>query len=718
MTTDGPCTTPNCTGSPDGDGYCDSCGKRFRQETVSTPAGSPSTGNASGRTSLTGSRGTLVTGSARAGGMRRRSRSTRTSPALTSLGAGLTEVPPVPPARPIPLRDPVVREEGRYCALGHPVGRSRGGRPALQAGFCPTCRQQFDFQPKLQPGDIIGGQYEVAGCLAHGGLGWVYLAADKAVDNRHVVLKGLLNSGDPAAMAVAVAEKRFLAEIDHPNIVDIHNFVTHKGAGYIVMEYVGGRSLKELLEDRRQTAGGHPNPMPVDQAISYVRAILPAFRHLHGRALLYCDFKPENLIQVGDQVKLIDLGAVRRIDDRTTDIYGTVGFQAPEIADEGPSVPSDLYTIGRTLAVLTLDFRGYSSRFEFSIPDPKDHPVLARFDSFHRFLLKATAHHPDDRFQSTEEMDDQLLGVLREVVALQSGRAQPAPSVVFAQALDDHPLPPLAIDAGDAAAAFLTNVTSDAPQEVLREIDDAIASGHVVETVEVELHRAKALIDIGDHDAAARVLDKVEGDDPWEWRADWLRGVSAYATGDTPVAVTAFDRCWSEVPGELAPKLASALAFEQAGEREVAAALFELVVSTDVTYVAAARGLARCWAEVDDVDGELAAYDRIPSTHVAYPAAQLVGVQSLIRAGRYSEAAARLHRLEVDAYRRAELEVALAEAALRSGVEIAGRGSLEERRLRADLEAALRTLAGLTADGRRRSRIVDKANRVRPFTVL
>lgn len=580
------------------------------------------------------------------------------------------------------------------------------------------CRQPFDFQPKLHPGDVVGGQYEVAGCLAHGGLGWVYLAADKAIEDRPVVLKGLLNSGDPAAMAVAVAERRFLAEIDHPSIVDIHNFVTHKGAGYIVMEHVGGRSLKQLLEDRREAAGGQPAPMPVDHAISYVRAILPAFRYLHGSALLYCDFKPENLIQVGDQVKLIDLGAVRRIGDRTSDIYGTVGFQAPEVAEESPSVASDLYTIGRTLAVLTLDFRRYSSKYQFSIPNPQDHPVLARFDSFHRFLLKATARHPDDRFQSAEEMDDQLLGVLREVVALQSGRPQPAPSVVFGQAPEDHALPPLAVDAGDSAAAFLTNIVADTPKEVIREIDDAITTGHVESTVEVELYRAKALIDIGDHDAAARVLDKVEGDDPWEWRVDWLRGVAAHATGDGKAAIAAFDRCWSEVPGELAPKLASALAFEQAGDMEIAAALYELVVSTDMTYVAAARGLARCRAEANDVDGELAAYDRIPSTHLAYPAAQLSAVRTLIASGRYSEATARLRRLDVDAYRRAELEVALAEAALRSGGEIAGRGSPEERRLRTDLETALRTLAGLTADGKRRSRIVDKANRVRPFTVL
>jgi serine/threonine-protein kinase PknG len=708
-----PCSQPGCEGSVGADDYCDTCGTRAWSEQGRTVAASESA-----PTSLTGSRGTLVTGSARSGGMRRRSRSARTSAALTSLGGGLTDMAPVSPRRAVPLRQPVVHEESRFCALGHPVGRSRPGKPGRTAGFCPTCGQPFDFEPKLEPGEIVGGQYEVAGCLAHGGLGWVYLAFDKAVDDRPVVLKGLLDSQDPAAMAVAVAEKRFLAEIHHPNIVGIHNFVTHRRAGYIVMEYVGGRSLKELLEDRREANGGRPDPMPVDQAISYVRAILPAFRHLHQRALVYCDFKPENLIHVGDQVKLIDLGALRRIDDRTSDIYGTAGFQAPEIAEDGVSVPSDLYTIGRTLAVLTLDFRGYQSKFRLSIPDPADHPALSRFDSFHRFLLKATAHHPDDRFQSAEEMDDQLLGVLREVVALESGRPQPAPSVVFAQAIDDQTLPQLAVDPADPAAAFLTNLPADTPEAVLQQIDDAITAAQVAESVEIQLHRAKALIDVGDLDGAARELDKVEGEDPWEWRADWLRGVAAHAARDGAAAVAAFDRCWSEVPGELAPKLALALAFEQPGDLEVAAALHDLVVSTDPSYVAAARGLARCRAQAGDVGGALDALGRIPSTHLAYPSAQLEAVELLIAAGRYPEAATRLQHLQVDAYRRAELEVALAEAALGDGRQRHGHGASEERRGRADLEKALRALARLTPDAAKRSHLVDRANGVRPLTLL
>jgi serine/threonine-protein kinase PknG len=178
---------------------------------------------------------------------------------------------------------------------------------------------------------------------------------------------------------------------------------------------------------------------------------------------VYCDFKPENLIQVGDDVKLIDLGGVRHLDDPTGDIYGTVGFQAPEIAELGPSIASDLYTLGRSLAVLTLDFRGYQTTFEHSLPAPADHPVLAEFDSFHRLLLKATAPHPDDRFQSAPELADQLLGVLREVVARRTGEPQPGPSNVFAGVPTDVGLPALLVDPADPAAGFLANLSAEDP---------------------------------------------------------------------------------------------------------------------------------------------------------------------------------------------------------------------------------------------------------------
>ena len=108
-------------------------------------------------------------------------------------------------------------------------------------------------------------------------MGWIYLANDRNVNDRWVVLKGLLNTGDPDAARAAVAEKQYLAEVEHPLIVEIYNFVTAAdGASYIVMEYVGGRSLNIILKDRMK-ATGRFSPIPVDQAIAYIVEILPAF---------------------------------------------------------------------------------------------------------------------------------------------------------------------------------------------------------------------------------------------------------------------------------------------------------------------------------------------------------------------------------------------------------------------------------------------------------
>jgi serine/threonine-protein kinase PknG len=461
-------------------------------------------------------------------------------------------VPPAPEIDPatVVLQNPEVAEGKRFCwNCGSPVGRSRGPGPGRLQGFCAKCRQAFDFVPQLRPGDRLGGQYEVVGCLAHGGLGWIYLARDRAVNDRWVVLKGLLNRGDEAAMTAAVAERRFLAELEHPNIVEIYNFVTYDGYGYTVMEYVGGPSLTQMLKERRRSNGGKPDPLPVERAIAYMLAIMPAFGYMHSRALAYCDFKPDNVIQVGDDVKLIDLGGVRHLDDTTGDIYGTVGFQAPEIAEMGPSVASDLYTIGRTLAVLTLDFRGYQTTFEYSLPDPADHPALARFPSFHRFLAKATAAHPDDRFQSTQEMADQLLGVMREVVALTTGEPQPGPSNVFGGVPTDAGLPALLVDPGDPAAGFLSNLAPEDPAAALDAIDEAMRTKQVTETVELRLRRARANLELDRRQDARRDIEAVESTDRWEWRAAWLRGVLALGAGDLAGARTAFDRCMSEVPG-------------------------------------------------------------------------------------------------------------------------------------------------------------------------
>src|SRR6185437_16183121 len=142
-------------------------------------------GAASTRSRITSSNRLASTplGSMRAGGSRTTRRLGTSSTRLrgSRLGAGLTTIPSIPPIDPAQavLANPQVPEERRFCSkCGAPVGRSRDGRPGRAEGFCPRCRTPFSFTPKLKPGDIVGGQYEVVGCLAHGGLGWIYLGRD------------------------------------------------------------------------------------------------------------------------------------------------------------------------------------------------------------------------------------------------------------------------------------------------------------------------------------------------------------------------------------------------------------------------------------------------------------------------------------------------------------------------------------------------------------
>ncbi|MFJ8104507.1 tetratricopeptide repeat protein [Streptomyces sp. NPDC096132] len=462
------CQRPDCEGSYEdvggGELYCDTCGLAPVVAAGSLD-GSPGTGGTRGSGgSAPSSRSARSSRTSSQSAKSRRSVSGRLSRSLSGkstgrsvsvrssgssagssgrarLGVGLVSVPQVP--RPDPremvLENPEVPERKRFCSrsdCGAPVGRSRGDREGRTEGFCTKCGNPYSFVPKLKAGDVVHGQYEVAGCLAHGGLGWVYLAVDRAVSDRWVVLKGLLDTGDQDAMAAAISERRFLAEIEHSNIVRIYNFVEHLDQrtgsldGYIVMEYVGGKSLKEIANARR-TAEGKRDPLPVEQACAYGIEALEALGHLHSRNLLYCDFKVDNAIQTEDQLKLIDMGAVRRMDDDESAIYGTVGYQAPEVAEVGPSVASDLYTVGRTLAVMTFDFQGYTTVFADSLPDPDNIEVFRRYESFYRLLVRATDPDPARRFASAQEMSEQLTGVLREVVSLQSGRARPALSTLF-----------------------------------------------------------------------------------------------------------------------------------------------------------------------------------------------------------------------------------------------------------------------------------------------
>jgi serine/threonine-protein kinase PknG len=628
------------------------------------------------------------------------------------IGDGLVEIPiheDIEPASAI-LTNPVLAESKRDCGCcGHPVGRTSGGKPGASEGVCPHCGTLFSFTPHLETGELVADQYEVQGCIAHGGVGWIYLAIDRNVSDRWVVLKGLLQPGGQQAQAIAVAERQFLAMVNHPGIVKIYNFVEHPGfdghpVGYIVMEYIGGTTLQSILaKQRAETPKGQAKPMmPVEEALGYLLEVMPALSYLHSLGLVYNDLKPENIMLTEDNVELIDMGAVSGIGDFGY-IYGTKGFQAPEIVRSGPTVATDIYTVGRTLAQLTINIS--DDRYSETLPEPDHVPLFQQYESFYRLLVRATNPHPAQRFSSADEMAAQCKGVLREVLAEQTGVPRPGTSVLFSM----H---------GSEFGADL------APQRT-----DVFVDGRA--------HTVR----LGARDVARALPTPVPTEDPEsDWRMDWDDGIAALDSGNLQAALKCFQRVVAAVPGEAAPKVASAATAELMLEtkdtqdaeqlRQLCERYYRTLWRTDHSMVSAAFGLARQLAARGDRPGAIDVLDQVPLTSRHYSEAQLTAVLMLldgqpladITETQLRDAASRVGQLSDTEPRAPQMRAIVLGTALdwlRSGATPATTEAIlghafDEEGLRTGIEEALRELARHSPRRRHRYTLVDLANSIRP----
>jgi serine/threonine-protein kinase PknG len=686
------------------------------------------------------------------------------------LGGGLVEIPRVREIDPLSalMTNPVVAEKKRFCwNCGKPVGRSSSDGRALSEGWCPHCGSPYSFLPQLVSGDMVADQYEIKGCIAHGGLGWVYLAFDHNVNERPVVLKGLVHSGDAEAQKIAMAERQFLAEVTHPGIVKIYNFVEHPDqhgnpVGYIVMEYVGGKSLKQARTEK----------LPVAEAIGYMLEILPALGYLHSIGLAYNDLKPENIMITEDQLKLIDLGAVSRINSFGY-LYGTPGYQAPEIVRTGPTVASDIYTVGRTLAALTLNLRTRRGRFVDGLPE--DDPVLAEYDSFARLLRRATDPDPRRRFSSAEVMTSQLLGVLREVVAHDTGTPRSGLSTVFSPTrstfgidllvahtdvyLDGQvhsekltaqeivrALPVPLVDPTDVGAPVLSASVLSQPVQTL---DQLRAARHgaldsegidLSASVELPLMEVRALLDLGDVAKATRKLDELAGRVGWkasardvaqQWRLTWFRAVSELLTTDYASATKHFAEVLDTLPGELAPKLALAATAELAGTADERT-FYNTVWCTDNGIISAGFGLARAQSAAGDRDAAVKTLDQVPATSRHFTTARLTSAVTLLSGRSMNEITEQHIR---DAARRVEALPDTEPRVLQIRALVLGTAMdwladnsastnhilgfpFTEHGLQLGVESSLRGLARVAPTQAHRYALVDLANSVRPTSTF
>lgn len=707
---------------------------------------------------------------------RRSDISLRSSSKRRGIAAGLVEVAPLPPMEPLKIIRPelIIPREQRVCynpdckwvkdpahnGVPRNLYRERDGVP-IDQGVCPSCKSPFNFAP-IAKDTVINAQYQVMGPVAVGGFGFIYLAWDLNV-GRYVVLKGLLNSKDPEQQANAVQERRFLADLQDSHIVNIVNFVTYEDPAtkdkqtFIVMEFIDGKTLKQI---KKEWMKAHSNePLPVTEAIYYILGLLPAFTYLHKHGVVYCDFKMDNAMYQGERLRLIDMGGCRRLKDTGGANYFTRGYAAPEAAgdDWTVSVASDLYSVGRTLAILSMNFE-WSGDFnqdgqyvpgkhEFDLPTPDSQPIFAKYESFYRFLLRACHADPDQRFQSADEMADQLLGVLGEIVSIDSEKPRPLMiSTEFsADFLREQEKPTF---------RSITDLKPDQTDPAIALIESALASNDLNEqaelyrqcivqfpkSAEAPLRLASVLTDLGAQGGsnsgtflaeADKLITEQINKDPFDFRNVWVKGRWLLAQAQYEEAYRHFDAVYSEVPGELAPKLALAIAAELKGDVDTAIRYYELVSGVDRNYVTAAFGLARC-LQSRDAAAAVEAYERVNPQSISYVPALMAKARAILSHKpdaegfklasdtilRIKEDNLEMHKLKADFYLAAvgQLGTGLQLPTGTPSMQLLGT-DLRDAALRDAAERELRDCARYS-EGPNKITFVDRANAVRRNTMF
>ena len=295
----------------------------------------------------------------------------------------------------------------------------------VDATACSSCGYRFDSPFSVDEtrigahdiggfitGDIMAGRYEVVRELGRGGMGMVFLVKDTDLRGSRVALKMI----HPRLVEHPEALQRFVDEViicqrlNHPNIVKVHDLKRLDALRFFTMEYVAGRSLRELIAERRSQSP----PFSLSEIISLINPLLDALSYAH-RYTIHRDIKPENIIITGEfpkvGVKVLDFGIAKTLSasrfTQTAQALGTAYYMAPEqMAGGEVDYRADLYAVGMILYELC------TGKMAVGIPKlpSKLNPALPKdIDIIVSKILKPKPH---ERYKNADEVQTTLAGAL------------------------------------------------------------------------------------------------------------------------------------------------------------------------------------------------------------------------------------------------------------------------------------------------------------------
>ncbi len=528
------------------------------------------------------------------------------------------------------------------------------------AKFCRECGFRFDAAvdarkggaaDHLHIGGVLAGRYKILKVIGGGGMGAVYKGVDTHLtsrqepEGRQVAIKAILDTSDPELLAAAAEEREMLVRLDHPNIVRIYDIVNENGVPYIVMAFLKGTSWKELYDQN----GG---PLSEQEALRLILGIRGAFEYLHHRTppVVYRDFKPGNVIQVTDpngssRQVLIDLGtAMEYFPGQKREAWGTVGFAPPEIGGICEQPPTmDLYGIVSTLAALL----GV---------DVEQQPVLAPprsawpvSEEIYDLVMRGRDPDPRVRFQTVDELFDQLEGINRFIQGQERARLAGSPQVdgrgsrslatVMVPVQSTLITGKLANATTGKIGALPSPMSSDPAQPLLQPVRDLIEMGMYSDalkqldsvlgahpaSIDAYLLRATALNNLGRAAEAQVALDQANrlSTPATRWRTLLVQAQAAETVRDYAKAEQLYGELIKLVPGEVLPKQALADIYRDTSKYDRAADLYSRVVAADPANADAVLGWADSLVALNKTDVAIGVLDAVNENALRYVDAQL-----------------------------------------------------------------------------------------------
>lgn len=267
----------------------------------------------------------------------------------------------------------------------------------------------------LTKGQKINDRYEIIKTIGEGGMANVYLANDTILDRKVAikVLRGDL-SNDEKFIRRFQREALSVSNLSHPNIVEVYDVGEEDGQYYIVMEYIEGKTLKQLLK-KRET-------LTLPEVIDIMLQLTDGLAHAHESYIIHRDIKPQNIMILDNGlVKITDFGIAMALNatqlTQTNSVMGSVHYLPPEQANgKSSTVKSDIYSLGILMYELitgSVPFKGDNAveialkHMKEKIPSiRKQNPTIPQ--SVENIVIKATAKNPRNRYDSVKEMHDDL----------------------------------------------------------------------------------------------------------------------------------------------------------------------------------------------------------------------------------------------------------------------------------------------------------------------